>query len=410
MGGKLAASFKTITRSLRYKNFRYFWIGQCVSLIGTWMQRTAQTWLVLQLTASPLLVGLLGVAQFVPIFLFALFAGVIADRFPKRNVILCTQILFMLQAIAMTVLTFTGSIQYWHVLLLVFLYGVTQTFDMPARQAFFCEMVGKEDLMNAISLNSTIVNLAKIIGPVISGLVLAAFGFTVCFLINALSFIAVIGGLFLIRTEPQPTSIARKNVLHEVKAGLSYIRQSEVLMTGVAIMAVISIFVMNTNVITPVYSEAVFGDDAILYTWLMAATGFGALLGALYMAYASKYGLRKRYLLYSGVATAILFIGTFFLRAYVVCLLLLIPIGFCSLVFMNTANALFQVNTPDAYRGRVMSVYAFINQGSHPIGNFFAGTVMEYFGGETGFLICGAAMLLFMVPLYFWRRDVIKSW
>jgi len=410
MNHKRTSSFKTIFRSLRYKNFRYFWIGQCVSLIGTWMQRTAQTWLVLQLTASPFLVGLMGVAQFLPLFLFSLFAGVIADRFPKKKVMLLTQTLFMVQAIIMTALTIAGVIQYWHVLVLVFLYGITQTFDMPARQAFFYELVGKEDLMNAISLNSTIVNIAKIIGPVISGIVLSAFGFSTCFFINALSFLAVIGGLSLIRVQPYSAIKVRKNMFAEVKAGLSYIRQTEVLVTGVAIMAVVSIFVMNTDVIIPVFSETLFGDNAILYTSLMSAVGFGALLGAVYMAYVSKYGLQKSYLLYSSISAAVLFILTFFLRTYVACLILLVPIGFCNLVFLNTANALFQVNTPDEYRGRVMSVYAFINQGSHPLGNFFAGTGMQYFGGETGFLLCGAAMFTAMVPVYIWKRNTIKSW
>jgi len=411
MSNKIASSLRTTFRSvIKYKNFRYFWIGQCVSLIGTWMQRTAQTWLVLQLTKSPLLVGLLGVAQFLPLFLFSLFAGVIADRFPKKKVMLMTQSLFTVQAVVMTALTFTGLIQYWHVLVLVFLYGVTQTFDMPARQAFFYDLVGKADIMNAISLNSTIVNLAKIIGPVISGAVLAAFGFSMCFLINAVSFLAVIAGLLMIRIETKPIAKVSKRMFTEVKAGLLYIKQSEELMIGVAIMTVVSIFVMNTDVIIPVYSESVYGDSAILYTSLMSAVGFGALLGAICMAYVSKYGLRKHYLLYSGITAAVLFIITFFFRQYFICLILLVPIGFCNLVFLNTANALFQVNTPDEYRGRVMSVYAFINQGSHPAGNFFAGTAMEYFGGASGFIICGSTMLLFLLPIFAWKRKTIRFW
>ncbi len=410
MPEKSMSVIKTTFRSLRYRNFRLFWIGQCVSLIGTWMQRTAQTWLVLQLTKSAFLVGLMGVFQFLPIFMFSLFAGVVADRFSKRNVMLVTQSMFTVQAIIMTLLTFFHVIQYWHVVSLVFLYGVTQTFDMPARQAFFYDMVGKEDLMNAISLNSTIVNIAKIIGPIISGAVLSIFGYTACFLINAISFLAVIAGLLMIRMEKKPAANRKKAVFHEVAEGVRFIRRNEMLTMGVLFMTLFSIFVMNTDVITPVFSKAIYGDNANLYTGLMSAIGIGALIGAVYMAYSSKNGLRKHLLLISGIATSALFILTFFLRQYILSFVILIPVGFCNIMFMNTANALFQVNTPNEYRGRVMSVYAFINQGSHPIGNLFAGSAMQVLGGASGFMICGGVTLLGLLGIFAAKRKSLLSW
>ena len=401
---------KTTFRSLKYRNFRLFWIGQCVSLIGTWMQRTAQTWLVLQLTKSAFLVGLMGVFQFLPIFIFSLIAGVVADRFSKRNLMLITQIAFMVQAIIMTLLTHTNSIQYWHVVVLVFLYGVTQTFDMPARQAFFFDMVGKEDLMNAISLNSTIVNIAKIIGPVISGVILSAFGYTACFLINAISFLAVIASLLMIPAGKPAITAAKKNMFNEVSEGIRFIRRSEVLTMGVVFMLLFSIFVMNTNVIIPVFSDALYGDNANLYTGLMSAIGIGALIGAMYMAYSSKYGLRKHLLVLSGSITSVLFVLTFFLRQYIISFIILIPVGFFNMMFMNTANALFQVNSPNEYRGRVMSVYAFINQGSYPIGNTFSGAIMQWFGGASGFIICGILTLLGLFGVFVTRRKALLSW
>lgn len=407
---KPVSALKTTFRSLKYRDYRIFYIGQCVSLIGTWMQRTAQTWLVLQLTKSAFLVGLMGVFQFAPILLFSLFAGVLADRFPKRNIMLVTQTAFMLQAIVITILTFTNVIQYWHVLVLVFLYGVTQTFDMPARQSFFYDLVGKADLMNAISLNSTIINIAKIIGPVISGVVLSAFGYSACFLINALSFLAVIGSLSMIPAVKQESVSRQKNMFKEVAEGINYIRKNEVLTMGVFFMSLFSIFVMNVNVIVPVFSQALYGDNANLYTGLMSATGIGALIGAIYMAYSSKYGLRRHLLLVSGIGTSLLYILTFFLRQYALSFALLVPVGFFNIMFMNTANALFQVTSPNEYRGRVMSVYAFLNQGSFPVGNTISGALMEYFGGAAGFMSCGILTLTGLFTIFAFKRKAVKAW
>ncbi|MDP4151993.1 MAG: MFS transporter [Bacillota bacterium] len=410
MSNKLVESIKITFHSLKYKNFRYFWVGQCISLTGTWMQRTAQVWLVYTVTKSPLLVGILGVCQFMPMLLFSLFAGVIVDRFPKKNLILLTQILFMLQAAIMTILTFTGRIQYWHVFILSAFYGITQTIDMPARQSFFFELVGKDDIMNAISLNSSIVNLAKIVGPAISGAIMVAFGPVVCFFINAVSYIAVIGGILMIKIEPYVPKATHRRMLPEISEGLRYIKKSKTLMLNVIVMGIVCTFAMNNDVVIPVFSRIVLNRGASGYTTLLSAAGVGSFIGAIVMAFISKNGLHKNLLIITGIATGALQILTLLTKQYALCMLLLAFIGFSNLAFINTANSIFQIYSSDEYRGRVMSVYSFLNQGSTPIGNFYAGTVMEHIGGDSGFVSCGVATLLFLFIAIACNIKTVKQW
>ena len=251
-----------------------------------------------------------------PMLLFSLFAGVIVDRYPKKRILLVTQSLFMLQAVLMTVLTFTGLIRYWHVFILSAFFGITQTVDLPARQSFFYELVGKDDVINAISLNSTVVNLAKIVGPAVAGIVMEAYGPVLCFACNALSFTAVIGGILFIRVEPQvihaPGGIP---VLKKVKEGLLYIKESETLVINVLVMGAVCTFAMNNDVVIPVFSSVVLRGGASGYTTLLAAAGAGSFSGAVFMAFSSKYGLRRKYLIVSAVSTAALQILTVFYAA-----------------------------------------------------------------------------------------------
>lgn len=369
------------------------------------MQRTAQIWLVYSLTKSPLLVGLLGVCQFLPMLLLSLFAGVYIDRYPKKKILLLTQSVFMLQAFTLTVLTYFQVVQYWHILILSAVFGLTQTIDMPARQSYFIELVGRKDVMNAISLNSTIVNLAKIIGPAISGIVMVKFGPVFCFFANALSYLAVLWGLLQISTPGLTVRHHRRNILREIGEGIRYIKQNDILIYNVYCMAVVCTIALNTDVLIPVFAKSVLGKGATGYTLMMSAVGIGSLLAALILATVSKKGLRTHRLLISGFGIAILQIVTSFTRNYELCLILAAGIGFANLTFINTGNAIFQVNSTDAYRGRVMSVYAFLNQGSTPIGNFLAGIIMEHFGGSAGFLACGLTTLLFLIiPVFILKK------
>ncbi len=407
---KTSTFFKTTFRALQYRNFRLFWFGQCISLTGTWMQRTAQTWLVYTVTKSPMLVGIVGVCQFMPMLLFSLFAGVLVDRFSKKKILIFTQLVFLLQSVLMTLLTFTGQIQYWHILVLSTLFGFTQTLDMPARQSFFIDLVGTENLTNAISLNSTIVNLARIVGPAVSGIVMLKYGMVFCFLVNALSFIPVIAGIMLIRVKETPVHRSNAHMLPDILDGIRYIKKNDTLILNVLITAVVCTFAMNNDVIIPVFAKEVLGRGADGYTALLATAGFGAFLGAIIMAYFSKNGVKKSLLLFSGTVTAALQILTLATKQYWVSIVLVAAIGFLNLIFMNIANSIFQLNSSNEYRGRVMSVYAFLNLGSTPIGNFFSGLVMEHLGGQSGFVFCGAVTLLLLAVIFAVKRSAVLSW
>lgn len=402
--------FATAFRSLKYRDFRLFWFGQCISLTGTWMQRTAQTWLVYTVTNSPLLVGLTGVAQFLPLLLFSLFAGVVADRFPKKRLIILTQVLFAAQAAAMTILTFTGQIQYWHILLLSFLFGLTQTFDLPVRQAFFADLTGEKDLTNAISLNSTIVNLARILGPAAAGICMAQFGAGFCFLLNFISYFPVIAGLILIHANGASEHRSNSNLLPEIADGIRCIRVNQTLVLNVLAMAAVCTFAMNTDVIIPVFAGAVLGLGVNGYSALLSAAGMGAFAAAVLMAYLSKSGVRKNLLLISGAATGLLQAATVLTHSYFLCLALVFSIGFFNLMFINTANFIFQMESPAEYRGRIMGVYSLLNLGSTPVGNFFAGFVMENFGGGSGFLFCGTFTFLFLMLILLFKHAEAVRW
>ncbi len=399
-----------IFSSLKHRDFRIFWIGQCVSLMGTWMQRTALIWLVYTMTDSPFLVGLVGVAQFLPMLLFTLFAGAVVDRFPKRKILIVTQSLLMLQAFALALLAFSNSAQYWQLLLLCAFLGITTTIDMPARLSFFADLVGKEDVMNAVSLNSSIVNLARIIGPAVAGIVMMKFGAAVCFLLNALSFLAVIYSLTRIETKDSVAPPQKRNMLEEVKEGLAYIKNDETLYLNAVFLAIVSTFAMNSEVIIPVFAKTVLGMGAGAYTKLLSAAGAGSLAGAVTMASLSKKGVRKWLLAAGAAATLSVQVLMAIAWNYALALLFVAMIGFFNLVFLNAGNSIFQVYAPDKYRGRVMSVYSFLTQGSLPVGNFFAGTAMQVFGGWAGYPACGLTAFICLALFMGNKKEVVKGW
>lgn len=407
---KASNFFKTTFRSLKYRNFRLFWFGQCISLTGTWVQRTAQTWLVYSVTNSPFKVGLVGVAQFLPMLFLSLFAGVVVDRFSKKKLLVLTQALFLAQAVAMTLLTYAHIIQYWHILLLSFLFGVTQTLDMPARQSFFIDLVGPENVTNAISLNSTIVNLARIIGPALSGVLMMKLGAAACFLINAVSYIPVIIGIMMIHVNEKQSVAYSRNMLPEISDGMRYIKKSKTLVADVLMMAVVCTFALNNDVIIPVFAHEYLGRGIDGYSSLLAAAGVGAFSAAILMAYRSSKGVSKRLLVISSVAIGLFQVSTGITNKYIFNLIAVALIGFCNLIFLNTANSIFQINSSNEYRGRVMSVYSFLNLGSTPIGNFLAGAVMERAGGDSGYLFCGWTTLILLAVVFLITRREISKW
>lgn len=365
--------------------------------MGTFMQRAAQVWLIYTITKSPFKVGILGVCQFAPFLFLSLFAGVIVDRFPKRRIIITTQIIFMAQAFAMAALVFSGAAKYWHILALSAVFGLSQTFDMPARQSYFIELVGKKHIMNAISLNSTIVNLAKIIGPAIAGLAMVAIGPGFCFLVNGLSYIVVITGLLFIKTPDKVMAKKSKNMIEEIKKGLSYVRNVENLKSTLIILGIVCTFAMNVDVIVTVFVPEVLYKGASEYSLMLSSMGVGSFIGAIIMAGRSKRGIKTSILFTNALLVSVIQIFASFNRSYGLCLLLVAIMGFLNLTFLNMANSTLQLNSSDEYRGRVMSLYSLLNAGSTPIGNFYAGTVMENLGAESGFLMCGGITLILSV-------------
>lgn len=394
--------------SLKHKNFRYFWAGQCVSLMGTWVQRTAQAWLVYSITKSPLLLGLLGVFQFGPVFLFSLFVGVFVDRFSKKKMLIITQVVFMVQSLILSYLVWIHAAKYWHIALLATIFGFAQTLDMPVRQSFFVELVGKEDLMNAISLNSTITNLAKIIGPSVAGILMVKLGVTACFFINGISFIPVICGLCQIKVQINISKRNNQNVLKEIKDGIQYILENDDLKFTVMLMIIVCVFSSNSEVIIPVLTSEVLKMGARQYSFLLSALGFGALCGAIFMASRSRHGLNKTILIADSILISLAQILAYFFRQYYIIAVIIAFIGLFFMTFLNMANSTLQMNVNNNYRGRVMSVYTLIVSGSAPIGNSFAGAVMEKTSADMGYLMCGLVTLVLSVCLLLFLKLNLK--
>ena len=383
--------------ALKYRNFRYFWFGQCISLIGTWMQLTAQQWLVYTMTKSALLLGFLGVAQFGPVMCLSLFAGVIVDKYPKKWIIIFTQTTSMIQALVLGVLVWSGHIVYWEILVLASLLGLANTLDMPARQSFMPELVERKDLRSAIGLNMAVFNSARIIGPAFSALLMARFGAGLLFLLNGISFMPVISFLYRINSNFVVIKRVEKKVLTEILEGLNHIRQSTIMLSTVFSMLAFSTFVMSYNIIIPLYAAEVLKQGVRGYGLLLSASGVGSLVAALLIASKGNGKPKFQMLFASALIASTLLVMLNFIHSLVLAVGLLTIFGFFTLIFMNTANFTLQLNSSDQYRGRVMSIYALAFMGTTPIGNIFAGIITEKFGSSMGFLICGVLTGFFII-------------
>jgi MFS family permease len=394
--------------ALRQRNFRLFWIGQCVSVIGTWMQNVGQAWLVLDMTGSAAKLSVVSAIQFLPMMVLAIFAGPFVDRFPKRNTIIFTQSALALLALALALITWTHVVQYWMVLVLAFLLGMVQLIDNPTRQSYVIELAGRGALMNAVSLNSAAFNLARIVGPAVAGLTIEAIGIAPCFFLNALSFVAVIVALFFITTPPlasdRPVESVR-DVLSSAKDGLSYIKKRLEIAVPLLLMAVVSTFVINYNVFVPTFAKINLGRGASGYGFLMTAMGIGSLVAALALAVRSGKG-PGRVRLFGGAAgacAAILVCG--FQRNYILSCVLLGIVGFCTISFSASTNATIQLASDNEHRGRVMSVYSLVFGGVTPIGALWAGAVCEATSPAVCMSIAGAIGLVAAgVAIFFVRK------
>jgi MFS family permease len=390
---------RSLVRALAHRNFRLFFAGQGVSLIGTWMQQTAMIWLVYQLTKSPFLLGLVGFAGQVPGFFLAPFSGVVSDRFHRQRLIVLTQSLAMVQALLLALLSFTGTIEVWHIVVLSVALGVVNTFDMTARQAFMTEMVEKRDLPNAIALNSSMVNGARLIGPSVAGFLVAALGVPACFLLNGLSYVAVIAALLSMRIIPRQRKGPPRHVLHEMKEGFTYAFGFGPIRSLILLLALVSFMGMPYAVLMPVFAKDILHGGPETLGFLMAASGVGALAGGIYLAgRKSVLGLGIRIALAPGLFGAGL-IGFALSQQLWLSLPLLALVGFAFMVQMASSNTVLQTIVEEDKRGRVMSFYTMAFIGMAPWGSLLAGALADRIGAPrtlvVGGLACIAGSLLF---------------
>jgi len=388
--------------SLRQRNFRLFWFGQMISLIGSGMQSIGQAWLVLELTHSAWQLGLVGALQSVPVLLFSILGGVFADRWPKRRVLLLTQSVSMMQALLLWLLIVSGTVQLWHIYVLAMLLGLTNSLDKPTRSAFLIEMVGREDLPNAVALNSSLFSLARIAGPGLGGIIIAASGVTTLFLLNALSFLAVLVGLALIKSHElyaqalQPTNAGeRQNTwAAALREGVDYVWKTPAVVLVIVVVGLVLLFGSNFNVFLPLFATDVLHVGARGFGFLSAAIGVGALLSALWLAWGNQQPTIRRVLigtLVFGVLEAVFAVS----RNYLLSLVLITSVGFAETAFAQLSISMLQTIAPDHLRGRVMSVCILFFDGSLPLGYLLAGWLSGLYGASIALLIC--ALLALMV-------------
>ena len=383
--------------SLRHRNFRLFFAGQLVSLIGTWMQNTAQGWLVYQLTGSKLMLGVVAAVGSTPMMLFSIWGGSVADRRSKRLIVLCTQTVMMTLAFIFAALIWSGRIQPWQILVLAALGGLAMAFDMPARQAFMVEMTSREDLINAISLNSSIVNGARVIGPSVAGLLMAKVGLAMCFFLNGLSFLAVLAGLWLMRLPRfNPPARASSAWAHAVE-GFAYVWHHSRMRTILILFAIVGIFGWSYSVMMPAFARDLLNVGQAQYGMLLSANGIGALLGALTVATFGNQVSRRLLVLGGLCVFSVMLLLVSWTTSYYLALVCLGIAGWGMLLFFSTINTLLQTSASDQMRGRVMGIWALVFGGMTPIGGLEAGTLSHLLGIRwaitCGAIICGLAAL-----------------
>jgi MFS family permease len=382
--------------SFQNRNYRLFFAGQFFSQTGTWVQRIALAWLVLEITGSSLALGLVTALQFTPIMLLSLFGGVIADRVSKRPVLVTMQSIMALQALALGMLAWTGTVEVWHVYALSLVHGMAVAFDGPTRQAFVAEMVGPKHIANAVALNSSLFNSARLFGPAVGGALIAAFGLAVPFFINAASFAAVIAALLLIRTsELHESRRARPGAFFsQMREGLSFALTTPSIAMILIVMAFVGTFGYNFSLIIPLIARFVLDIDALGFGGLTSAMALGSVAAALTVAYISRP--TERMLIFGASAFSVLLALIGLSTILPLTVVLLVAMGAASIVFTATANSRLQLLTPGELRGRVMSVYVFLFQGTAPIGNLFVGGLAEYWSVQgaviSSALLCAAGI------------------
>jgi len=384
--GRLAA--------LRHRDFRLFWSGQLVSLIGTWMQSVGQAWLVLELTDSPFQLGLVTMLQFIPILILSPIGGAMSDRFPKRRIILITQTTMMVQAFVLAALVWGGRVEFWHVAVLATIYGLGRAIDIPARQAYITDLVGRRDLPNAVALNSLCFNGARIVGPAVAGLLIARFGVAMAFFLNGLSFVAVLAALLATHTAGDPHAAGQVGIREGMWSALDYAVRTPPVAFTLSLLVVVSVLVLNFNVVVPLVAKNVLNEGAHGFGLLMSSLGAGAVVAGIGLTLL-RSGRTPLWFLAASAATlsggtaTLALVGRFGTAA-----VLLVGLGCLQILFSTGCNTTLQLGTPDALRGRVMGLYALANAGMTPFGAFLIGVIAERFGVRAACTLGGGAGLL----------------
>ena len=387
-------------RALQYRNFRLFFAGQLISLIGTWMQNVAQAWLVYRLTGSPVLLGAAGFASQIPVFLLAPVGGVVADRYSRHRLVIATQTASMLLAFALAALTLSGTVRVWHIFALSALLGVVNSFDIPARQAFIVGLVAKPDLMNAIALNSSMFNASRMVGPAIAGILVAGIGEGWCFFANGASYIAVIVGLLLMRVPRHQPMAQPGSPLSRMAEGFRFVIQHPPIHALLMLLGVVSITGMPFAVLMPIFAHRILHGDARALGWLMGSTGVGALAAALTLASRRDLKGLGRWVALAALGFGAGLVAFSFSRIFWLSAAILALCGFSMMIQMGSSNTLIQSMSPDRLRGRVMSVYSMMFMGMAPFGALLAGAVADRLGAPL--TVAGGGVISMLAASIFW--------
>ncbi|MCC7430183.1 MFS transporter [bacterium] len=405
---------KTTFRALRYRNYRLFFIGQNISLIGTWMQSVAVSWLVYRLTDSAFLLGIVGFSSQIPAFLLSSLGGVATDRYDRHKILLVTQILAMLQALILAFLVLTDFVGFsvWHIIILNIFLGLINAFDIPARQSLAIQIIdNKEDLSNAIALNSSMFNASRLIGPSLAGILIALFGEGICFLINALSYVAIISSVLAMKINSKVAKKTNSKVFHELKEGFSYAFHFKEIRILILLLALVSFIGMPYIVLMPVFAKNILQGGPQTLGFLMSAVGFGALSGALFLASRKTiFGLEKKITFATFIFTTGL-IAFSFSKILLVSLVLLYFVGFGMMVLMAGNNTILQTIVADDKRGRVMSLHTMAFMGMLPFGGLISGSVADLIGASETLRINGILCLfgaIYFAPKVLKLSEIIK--
>jgi MFS family permease len=385
--------------SLKIRDFRLYWFGMLISLIGTWIQSVAQSWLVFQLTNSAFLLGMVGFLNTIPVFLFSLLGGVVADRLNKKNILLFTQSAFMLLAFILAILTQLKLITPGQIMLIAVLNGLVMAFDGPSRQSVVVELAGKVHLLNAIALNSAAFNSARIIGPAVAGILIAVIGMSGCFYINGLSFLAVIIALLLIRAKTEAKQYPHGHIMKDLFEGLKFIKNNPTVLSLITLVGIMSLFGISYLILMPVFAKDVLGVGAKEFGILMSATGAGALAGALMLARLGDFKQKGKLLFFSNSLFCAALLLLSLSKSYFFSLVILVFVGWSSILSMSLINTLLQIIAPDNFRGRVMSAFMFTFAGVMPFGSLLSGILTQALGVSEAILISALACSIFFIAI-----------